>query len=141
VAALFYALAPESTRLVRDHINNVFSAASNMSQAKQEIPPHLSREYIGDYLEYSIDAAQVFPTFALPAVGALFALHSGLSALGAVLLLGLGIPCLVFIGLRVLLAEPIAYVGKKYFRKRYTFLPATGMLLNVLAAVVVTVFL
>jgi hypothetical protein len=134
--SLFYALTPEMTRLVRERVVGRLPTASKLAPSSA-IPPHLSPEYIGDYLEYSIDAAQVLPTFALPIMSTVLAVTQGLTVLGTALLLVLGVPWLVWIGLRVLLADPVSYVAKKYLRRRYTFLPIAGIALNLVAAIVV----
>lgn len=153
-AALFYLIAPELTRLVKQRVDGLLAAARTMASATKvdaasttapaatvEVPPHLSPEYIGDYIEYAVDAATVFPTLVLPIIGAVFALTTGMTNLGVGLLLGLGIPSVIFIGLRTILADPIRYASKHYLRGRYTFLAVAGLVLNLVAGVIVAVFL
>jgi hypothetical protein len=111
--------------------------ARQSQAAAGSVPPHLSPEYIGDYVEYASDAVQVIPTFVLPVAGTLLALRLGLGPIGLALLLILGPPALIWIALRVLMVDPLSYVSRKYLKGRYTFLPVTGMATNLVAAAIV----
>jgi hypothetical protein len=163
-AAAFYLIQPEFSRFVRQRIQGVLSNAqqhvrqhaeprepvessprsavesSPRSAVESSPPSHLSPEYVGDYLDYAIDATAVGPTFALPVVGAIFALNRGMNVWAIIVLLCLGIPGLIFIAFKVYLSDPIAYVGTKYLKQRYTFLPAAGLALNLVACLLVAVF-
>jgi hypothetical protein len=141
-AAFFYLIMPELAGIVRERVRGLLSTAKEMTPAAaKEMPPHLSPEYISDYLEYAVDAATVFPTLGLPAVGVVLALTKGMSTLGAGLLLGIGLPCGIGIGLKVIRSDPVSYVSRRYLRGRYTFLAAAGLLLNVFAGIIVAIFI
>jgi len=139
-AVALYAISPEITKVIRGHVEATVAAAGRFTNTNSDGgPPHLSKEYIGDYLEYAIDAGQVLPTFALPLTGVVLALAAGLNPLAIGLLILVAIPGLVWIALRVFAAEPVTYVAKKNAWGRYTLLPTAGMIVNALAAAVVLV--
>jgi hypothetical protein len=106
----------------------------------QNTPPTTSEQYIKDYLDYSIDAAQVIPSLVLPAVGLVVALSRGLNQIGMALLLAVGIPMVCWIVLKIFNSDPVVYVGKGYIKGRYTFLSIAGLVMNIICAAVVIVF-
>jgi hypothetical protein len=142
LSALFYALSPEVSRLVKDRVSSLISGSQSLVDGKPAgVPSTLSPEYIRDYIEYAIDAAQSFPTFILPIFGFIFAISEGINPIAIIVLLAVGVPILIWIGIKVLLENPISYVGRKHIRGRYSYLSVAGMLINLCAGIVVGILL
>jgi len=134
-ASVLYAISPEFTKVARWRIGSTVSPAKTAAC----VPPLLSPGYIGDYVEYGIDVAQIAPMLLLPLVGVLVSWHLGLNP---------GIAWVVFAGTFIILIivtilflrkDPIGYVSRKLFG-RYTLLSATGLIVNLIAAGLVGAF-
>ncbi len=139
-AFALYAISPEVTATVRARIQSTLEhARRHTTTDPSRRPPHLSDEYVGDYIEYAIDAAQVIPTIALAVIGGMLVLQTDMGPLGVALVFIVVIPGLVGTALKVLLADPIRYVATKYVYGRYSLLPVAGMVLNALAVLAIVV--
>jgi len=144
--SLFYSAAPELTRILKEKIRALLQSSDAMTRREESTapseedvaPPALNPRYIEDYLEYTVDAAQVLPTLALPILAMFFALSQGLGSLELSIMLAIGVPVLVLLYVRILLADPVNYAGRKYF-KRYSLLPLITMVLNGCAGVAVLI--
>ena len=138
-ASVLYAIAPEFTKVARWRINSTISDAKPSADTTS-VPPHLSPAYIGDYVEYSIDVAQITPMLLLPLVGVVVSWHVGLNpAIAWVVFAGTFI-ALVIVTILLLKQDPIKYASKKVFG-RYPLLQAVGLAVNLVAAGLVGVFI
>jgi hypothetical protein len=138
-ASVLYAIAPEFTKVARWRIDNTISGIKTPTETTS-VPPHLSAAFIGDYVEYSIDVAQITPMLLLPLVGVLVSWHLGLDP---------GIAWVVFAGMFIIVVivtilflkqDPIKYVSNKLFG-RYPLLQAVGLIVNLVAAGLVGAFI
>jgi hypothetical protein len=138
-ASVLYAVAPEFTKVARWRIGTTISDAKPSAETTS-VPPHLSPAYIGDYVEYTIDVAQITPMLLLPLVGVLVSWNLGLSP---------GVAWVIFAGMFIILMivtilflkqDPIKYVSKKLFG-RYPLLQAVGLVANLVAAGLVGIFI
>jgi len=136
-ATLFTALAPELSKLVKSRVRLVLGSTTPAPTKQSGVPPLLSPEYIEDYIDYSIDAAQAVSALALPVVGVVFAVHQGLALPVVITLIVVGVPALLFALIRLLLVGPNEYAAKKFFFRRYTLVPAVGVVTNALATLIV----
>lgn len=137
-AFVLYALSPELNKVARWRIEGTVSGAK-MATGSISVPPHLSAGYIGDYVEYGIDAAQIVPMLLLPLVGVLVSWHLGLAPGIAWTVFACSLVIAVTVTIIFLRRDPVAYVSKKLFA-RYTLLSATGVGINFVAAVLVGIF-
>ena len=131
------ALAPELSGAVRDRVESVMHQAEPKVPTAGKSPPHTSKEYVGDYVEYAADAAQTIPSLLLPLVGAALVLKDNQLAISTVLLLVVIVPRCLYIFFTVIKVDPLSYVARKYLRARYTFLPLAAMVMNSLASAIV----
>ena len=155
-ASVLYAVSPEFTKVARWRIASTVSAVKAPADATAvkapadatavkapadatAVPPLLSPGYIGDYVEYGIDVAQLVPMLLLPLVGVLVSWHLGLNpGIAWVVFAGTFI-ILIIVTIRFLNKDPINYVSKKLFG-RYTLLSRTGLVVNLVAAGLVGAF-
>ena len=153
-AILVYLLSPQLSRLLRNTVTGKVEQANsrysqNVEQANtgrsptESIPSHLTPEYIGDYVEYAGDAAQVLPSTFLVLVGVVAALFAGIPVLIVGILLIASVPLVMYVMLKVLNTDPSKYVrrGGRRVLKQYTYVTAVGLILNVFAIVLVLIFL
>jgi hypothetical protein len=110
-------------------------ARSGLTSAScSPVPPHLSENYIGDYVGYVVDIAQFLPGFLLPVITVLASLHFGLNVATAGVLLALVLIVLIFRVILVLGTDPVTYVSRKYVHQ-YTLLSAVWLAMNAVAAI------
>lgn len=145
-ALLLCAVTPELTSLARRTLLNRIAPTYREQGAETQsalppVPhPYLSREYIGDYLEYAGDTAQAVPLVALPIVGTLFSLQQGLNAVIAMLLLSVSVVLMMWRIARLLQVDPIRYIERKIWLK-YTTLTFVSGGLNLVGFILVMVLL
>jgi hypothetical protein len=164
-AILVYLVSPQLSRLLRNTVTGKVEQANSRyfqtegisslptperggvpsppSAERKEIPSHLAPEYIGDYVEYAGDAAQVLPSTFLVLVGIVAALFAGIPVLVVGILLIVSVPSVIYVMLKVLNTDPSKYVrrGGRRVLKRYTYVTAVGIILNVFAIILVLIFL
>jgi hypothetical protein len=137
-AAFFFAITPEIAAIVRLRISH----SQNLGGAKVgdvKVPPHAGSAYVGDYLDYAIDLAQVCALAPLSVIGALSAIYEGLRASGTVLVLFIVMPLVVALPLFVVVKDPIEYVSRKMFG-RYTRVAIVGIVANLMGGLAVVGF-
>lgn len=139
-ASVLYGGSPELTKVARWRITSLISDLDKRDSENKTVPPHLSEDYIGDYLEYAVDVAQVVPMVLLPLIGVLISLHLGLDPGIAWLIFAGSALILIIVTTRFLRQDPIEYVSKKFFG-RYTLLSMAGIIANLIAAGLVGAFL
>ena len=151
-AILVYLVSPQLSKLLRNTVTGKVEQANSKYKVEQadsecletrEIPDHLSPEYIGDYVEYAGDAAQILPSTFLVVVGVVAALFAGIPVLIVGILLIVSVPYVIYVMLKVLNIDPAKYVrrGGRHVLKRYTYVMAVGIILNVSAIIIVLTFL
>jgi hypothetical protein len=137
LALVMAAIAPELSGIVRDRVTAVMTEANTRVVDGSAGPPHASVEYVGDYVEYASDAAQALPGLLLPLVGAGLILQGNPLTASTIFLLAFVVPGCTFVFLRVIRADPLTYVARRYMGARYTFLPLAAASINAVAVVVV----
>ena len=149
-AVLVYLVSPQLSRLLRNTVigrveqaNSRYSQKDGIPTQKDGIPTHLTPKYIGDYVEYAGDAAQVLPSTFLVLVGVVAALFAGIPVLIVGVLLIVSVPSILYVMLKVLNTDPSKYVrrGDRRVLKRYTYVTAVGIILNLFAIILVLIFL
>jgi hypothetical protein len=142
-AILVYLVSPQLSSLLRNTVIGKVDQANSRYSGTGEIPAHLSSEYIGDYVEYAGDAAQVLPSTFLVVVGVVAALFAGLPLLIVGGLLIVSVPVVLYVMFKVLNADPSKYArrGDRRILKRYTYVTAVGITLNLFAMVLVLSFI
>ena len=138
-ASILYAVAPELTRVARWRIDSTISGAKPSAETTS-VPPHLSPAYIGDYVEYSVDVAQITPMLLLPLVGVLVSWHLGLNPGIAWTVFAVTFIILMIVTILFLRKDPIKYASKKLFG-RYPLLQMVGIAVNLVAAGLVGAFI
>jgi hypothetical protein len=133
-AVIFCALSPEMTWVAKWRIGMLLTDAAEKTTGGMVIPPHQSKRYIDQYLEYTIDIAQFLPGFLLPIVTVLASLHLGLNVATGGVVLGVAFVALIALLIGVLRADPVTYVGTKPVG-RYTILSLVWMIINAAAAI------
>ena len=82
VAIMFYAVAPLLCLQTKAAIRRVIeSGAKHVGSPRDDNTPYyLTAESIDDYLDFAMDAVQVFPAFLLPIVGSIYTFSSSTPA-------------------------------------------------------------
>lgn len=107
--------------------------------SEAEVPPHLSKDAIVDYVEYGSDAAQLVPATLMPIIGAIFAVASDRRSLAAVVTLVLFIAAAVFLDSWILSRAPQDYVSRKV-RGGYSIVSLVALTCNFAGIVIIVTF-
>jgi hypothetical protein len=105
---------------------------------EEEIPYYLTTESIDDYIDFAVDAVQVFPVFLLPIVGAIYAFSTSTPAGVSITLLLAAVVLAVGMNAWVTSSSPADYVSRKWHG--YSLITLVSMLFNGVALVLVLVF-
>jgi hypothetical protein len=139
-AILFYAVSPLLSRQVGRVIVGEISQgrAHTPNLVEKYIPYYLTPSSISDYVEYSVDAFQVFPSLLLPIVGAVFGFANGVQptiALGFLIF-----TCIMAIAMSawILTRSVSDYVSRKWHG--YSIMMIVGIIINVLGIVLTFIF-
>jgi len=140
IAALLMAgLAPMFSKLVRERVISFVSWSDRAlgEEVDGVVSPHRSNEYIGDYSDYAVDAAQAVATVVLPLIGIGVSVNLGVSkGLGFVVAVGLLVIALVAFG-KVLLTDPVKYAARRWHG--FTRVPLLGVAINLVCGLIVVV--
>jgi hypothetical protein len=133
-AFLFCALSPEMTSVAKWRIGMLMTDAAEKTTEGTAIPPHQTKKYIEQYLEYTVDISQFLPGFLLPVVTVLASLHLGLSLVTGAVVLIVAVVAFIMLLICVLRADPVTYVRAKPLG-RYTILSLVWMVINAATAI------
>jgi hypothetical protein len=122
------------TWVAKWRIGTLLTDADEKTTEGTMIPPHRSKRYIDQYIEYTVDIAQFLPGFLLPIVTVLTSLHRGLNVATGGVVLGIAFVALIALLIGILRVDPVTYVGKKPVG-RYTILSLVWMVINAAAAI------
>lgn len=136
-AIMFYAIAPLLGRQVKAAIQRVMASER---QHGDEVPPgtipiYLAPESIEDYIDFAVDAVQVYPVFLLPIVGAIYAFSASTPAGLSVTLLLAAVVLAVGMNAWVTSSSPVDYVSRRWHG--YSVITLIGMAFNAVALVLV----
>jgi hypothetical protein len=102
------------------------------------LPPHLTPEAIGDYVEYAADVVQIVPLTFLPIFGAIFAISSDISRIPALAVLGFTVIIAVAIDTWLASCSAADYVSRKRFG--YSLVTGVAITSNAFSLAVVLMF-
>jgi len=139
-AILLYAIAPLLARQVKAVVRHATAAGwRHVGEVREgDVPYFLAEESIDDYVEFAVDAVQVFPVFLLPIVGAIYAFSTAIPAAVSVSLLLVTIMLAIGVNAWISSVPPADYVSRKW--RGYAVLPLIGMVFNGVALVLVLAF-
>jgi hypothetical protein len=130
VAMMLYVVSPLLSRQVMKAVSGQISGGRAYVQSFAEgvVPYYLTPESVSDYVEYALDAIQVFPGVLLPIIGAVFALTSGVPT--AIALSFLIVTCIVALGVDAWILTQSApdYVSRKWHG--YSVMTLIGLSIN-----------
>jgi hypothetical protein len=139
-AILIYLIFPLLSLQVKSTINSVIAdGRSHVSTiVDSDLPYYLTPSSINDYVDYAIDAAQVFPVMVLPIVGAVYGLSTGIPA--AVTLSFLFVACVLAVAMTawIVTRSPSDYVSRKWCG--YSIITLAGVAVNVIGMILALVF-
>lgn len=141
-AILFLLFSPLLTSKVVNAVDGWIAkdAVAYGAIPEAEVPPHLTKQAIVDYVEYAADAVQIVPATLLPVVGAIVAVTSEQSSsLAAVAILVGFIAAAVGLDAWVLSRAPQDYVSRK-LRGGYSIVSLIAIACNVVGIIIIGVF-
>lgn len=140
VAIMLYTVAPFLGMQVKAAVRHVIaSGLRHVGDVRAEdIPYYLSAESIDDYIDFAVDAVQVFPVFLLPIVGAIYAFSTATPAAVSVTLLLAAVVLAVGMNAWVTSSSPADYVSRKWHG--YSLITLIGILFNAIALILVLLF-
>lgn len=137
---LIYLISPLLSLQVRSAIDRAIAdGREHVTVAVDDkIPYYMTPASISDYVEYAIDAAQVFPVMLLPIVGSVYAFSAGVPT--PVALSFLFTACVMAVGMTswMVIRSPSDYVSRKWLG--YSIISLIGMGVNVAGMVLVLAF-
>jgi hypothetical protein len=135
-AIMFYAIAPLLGRQVKAAIRRVIASERKPGdEPPGTIPIYLAPESIEDYIDFAVDAVQVYPVFLLPIVGAIYAFSASTPAGLSVTLLLAAVVLAVGMNAWVTSSSPVDYVSRRWHG--YSLITLIGMVFNAVALVLV----
>jgi hypothetical protein len=139
-AIMFYAITPLLGMQVKAAIRRVIaSGLRHVGEVREEdVPYYLTAESIDDYIDFAVDAVQVFPVFLLPLVGAIYAFSTSTPTGVTVTLLLAAVVLAIAMNAWVTSSSPADYVSRRWHG--YSLITLIGMLFNIIALVLVLVF-
>lgn len=105
---------------------------------EEDIPYYLTAKSIDDYIDFAVDAVQIFPVFLLPIVGAIYAFSTSTPAGLSVTLLLAAVVLAVGMNAWVTSSSPAEYVSRRW--RGYSLITLIGILFNAVALVLVLAF-
>src|ERR1022692_2241005 len=139
-AAIFiYLLSPLLSGQVKASVTAAISLGHRHGAPFSEatVPYYISEPVIGDYVEYAMDAVQIWPAVLLPIVGAVYGFTAGVpSPVALTFLVG---ACLVGAATVAWIQSksPSDYVSRKW--RGYSVVTCIGICLNVIGIVLAVV--
>jgi hypothetical protein len=139
-AIMLYAVAPLLGMQAKSAVKRVVaSGLRHVGEVDEDqVPYYFSAESIDDYLDFAIDAVQIFPAFLLPIVGSIYAFSSATSAGVSVTLLLAAVVLAVGVNAWVTSSSPAEYVSRKWHG--YSLITLIGITFNCVAIVLVLSF-
>jgi len=137
---MLYLIAPLLAMHVKSAVRRVIaSGLRHVGETRdEEIPYYQSVESIEDYVDFAIDAVQIFPAFLLPIVGSIYTFSSTTPTGISVILLLAAVILAVGVNAWVISASPADYVSRKWHG--YSLVTIIGVVFNSLAMILVLAF-
>lgn len=139
-AVLIYSIAPLLSKQVKSAVRSAISEGRlhvNMV-TEDDIPYYLAPPTIEDYVEYAMDAVQVFPTCLLPIVGAVYAFGNGLPTEVSVSILILTMVAAIAMSAWIMSRSASDYVSRKMYG--YSIISLLGVAINIAGILLVLIF-
>jgi hypothetical protein len=132
-AIMLYAVAPFIAMQVKSAVRRVIASGLQHVERRRdgEIPYYLSVESIDDYVDFAMDAVQVFPAFLLPIVGSIYTFSSGAPTGVSVTLLLAAVILAVGVNAWMTSSSPADYVSRKW--RGYSLITLIGIAFNIIA--------
>ena len=132
VSVLLVSLARPLTGLTTNRvISAIREASAKMNIGTSHIPPHVTPEYIADYIDYASDITGNISALVLAIVGLLLMLIGNPDYWPTIALATVGIPLVIILILRALVADPLTYNSRRRTRLQLSPSSALVILLNV----------
>jgi hypothetical protein len=130
-AILIYLISPLLAQQVRSVVNGTISAGGQHAGPATggDIPFYITPESISDYVDYAMDAVQVFPVMILPIVGSVYSFAADVPTAVSASFLSLASVATVGMTAWVLTRSPSDYVSRRWLG--YSVLSIIGMAVNV----------
>lgn len=139
-AIMLYAIAPFLAVQVKSAVQRVIAAGHrHVGEVREdEIPYYLSAESIDDYVDFAIDAVQIFPAFLLPIVGSVYAFSTATPTGVCITMLLVAVILAIGVNAWVLSSAPADYVSRKWHG--YSLITIIGIVFNGIAMALVLAF-
>lgn len=135
VLLIYPLLAAKIKAIIHGQIADV---ANSLKVSRDEIPPHLKSECIGDYIEYAADAVQILPLTLLPVTGAVFAIAADIPSAIALGYLSIVILAAVAVEAWILSQAAERYVARD--RLGYSVTTVVGIASNLLGLAMIVIY-
>jgi hypothetical protein len=139
-AILIYLIFPLLSRQVQSVVNGAISEGRVHAGPIMEdnIPYYLAPPSIEDYVEYAMDAVQVFPTFLLPIVGSIYTFSNGVPREISVTILILVVVVMIAMSAWIMSQSPSNYVSRKWLG--YSIITLFGVIVNIASMTLTLLF-
>jgi hypothetical protein len=139
-AILIYFIAP----LLSSQVKSVIRSAISEGRlhvglvAENEIPYYLAPPSIEDYVEYAMDAVQVFPACLLPIIGSIYAFGSGIPTGVSASILVLALVATIAMSAWIMSRPAPDYVSRKWHG--YSIISLLGVIINIIGIILTLLF-
>jgi hypothetical protein len=139
-AIMFYAVSPLLCLQTKSAIRRVIESGAKHVGSSQDgdTPYYLTAESIDDYIDFAMDAVQVFPAFLLPIVGSIYTFSGAVPPGLSVCLLLAAFVLAIGMSAWITSTPPADYVSRKW--RGYSILTILGVAFNAVAISLVLLF-
>jgi hypothetical protein len=132
-AIMFYAISPLLCLQTKSAVRRVIESGAKHVGSPQDgnIPYYLTVESIDDYIDFAMDAVQVFPAFLLPIVGSIYTFSSATPSGLSVCLLLASFVLAIGMSAWITSTAPADYVSRKW--RGYSLISIFGVAFNAAA--------